>query len=304
MKLVFMGTPDFAVPTLRALIDSTDHEVIAVYSQPPRPAGRGHKVTASPVHQLAEAHGIAVHTPTSLKSAETQAIFASHQADAAIVAAYGLILPQAILDAPAKGCLNVHPSDLPRWRGAAPIQHTLLAGDETSAMCIMQMDAGLDTGDVLWREAVSIPHDMTAGALHDQMAELGAQCIMKTLAQLDALTPQPQQGEASYASKITKEGAQINWAQPAEVIYNQIRGLNPYPAARARVGDEDIKLFASTISNLASTAPPGTLLDAHFTVACGDRALHITELQRPGKRRLPTEDALRGWAVPVGERLL
>lgn len=302
MKLIFMGTPDFAVPCLQALIDSKDHEVVAVYSQPPRPAGRGHKLSPSPVHQCAEQAGIPVYTPASLKDEQAQASFAGHGSEAAIVAAYGLILPQAILDACPKGCLNIHPSDLPRWRGAAPIQHTILAGDESTSMCIMQMDAGLDTGDVLWREPVAIPEGVTAGELHDLMAQLGAKCLLKVLEQFEQLTPQPQQGEPLYAHKITKEDARIDWQQSAQAIVQQIRAMNPYPGAHTQLHGQTIKIFDALISNLSSQAEPGTVLDEQLTIACGDRALHVTALQRPGKPRMAAEDALRGWAVPVGSK--
>lgn len=293
MKLVFMGTPDFAVPTLQALIDAPEHQVVAAYTQPPRPAGRGHKPTPSPVQRLAEAHRIPVFTPVSLKPDEEQARFRAHRADAAVVAAYGLILPRAILDAPRYGCLNVHPSDLPRWRGAAPIQRCLMAGDTETAMCIMQMDAGLDTGDVLWREPYRIPPGMDAGALHDVMARRGAASMLSTLAQLDTLTPRPQQGEASYAPKITKDEARIDWSEPAETILSRIRGLSPYPAARAQIGDEEIKIFAANIFEQRGVGDGDELL---LAFRCGDgQWLRITELQRPGKTRMAAEDALRGW---------
>lgn len=286
MRVIFMGTPDFAAPTLQALIDAPEHDVVAVYSQPPRPSGRGHKVTPSPVHQLAEKHDIHVFTPTSLKPEEAQNRFREHGAEMAVVAAYGLLLPKAILEGCAKGCINVHPSSLPRWRGAAPIQHTILAGDATTDMCIMQMDEGLDTGDILWRETVNVPDNMTAGELHDQMAQLGAACILKTLAQYDTLTPQPQQGEPTYAHKLTKAHTPIVWTQDSASILNQIRGLNPYPTARCMVGGEEVKVFAAERTNSPSS----------LTFSCGDGVtLRITELQRPGKKRMHAEDALRGW---------
>ena len=288
MRITFMGTPEFAVPTLQALIDSPDHEVVAVYSQPPRPAGRGHHETPSPTHQLALKTGIPVFTPTSLKSPEAQEQFAAHQADLAVVAAYGLLLPQPILDAYPLGCINIHPSDLPRWRGAAPIQRTIMAGDTHSAMCIMQMDAGLDTGDVLLRQPVRVPATTTAGELHDKMAALGAECLLKTLEMHGRLQPYKQSAEGvTYAHKITKDEALIDWTRPAPEILHHIRGMNPYPAAQTDIAGERIKIFAAELS----TAP-----HAPLTFACGDgQHLRLTELQRPGKKRMSAEDALRGW---------
>ncbi len=313
-----MGTPDFAVPTLQALLDSA-HTVAAVYSQPPRPAGRGHRETPSPVHALADAHGIPVYTPAGLKDEATQAQFRAHGAEAAIVAAYGLILPPAILAACSRGCLNVHPSDLPRWRGAAPIQRTIMAGDGYSALCIMQMDDGLDTGPVLLRQPVAVPSDMTAGQLHDKMAALGAECLLKTLELADRLEPQPQSEQGvTYAPKITKEAAKIDWNQPAEAIYNHIRGLNPYPAAMTELNGDIIKIFKAEIAAYLhpthwqspnpsqkgsgeAQKPPGTVLDDHLTVSCGNNtALRLLELQRPGKARMDAEAFLRGFAVARG----
>ncbi len=288
MRIVFMGTPEFAVPTLQALIDSA-HDVVAVYSQPPRPSGRGHKITLSPVHQLAEQHGIAVHTPTTLRDETIQAQFRCHSADIAVVAAYGLLLPTPILEAYPHGCINVHPSDLPRWRGAAPIQHTILAGDTTSAMCIMQMDEGLDTGDILLRREVDVPVDSTAGQWHDRMAALGAEMVLETLKTWHDITPIPQSDEGvTYARKITKTDSPINWSKPAIEIYNQIRGLNPWPAATMTFRGETLKLFEAEITNSGSDDP--------FTVQCGDgRYLKILDVQRPGKKRMSAEACLRGW---------
>lgn len=287
MRITFMGTPEFAVPTLQALIDSPDHDVVAVYSQPPRPSGRGMRETPSPVHQLAEKHSIPVFTPTSLKSPETQAIFTAHMADIAVVAAYGLLLPQAILDAYPHGCLNIHPSDLPRWRGAAPIQRTIMAGDTLSAMCIMQMNAGLDTGDVLLRQPVRVNDDMTAGELHDKMAALGAECLLKTLELHGRLEPVVQSEDGiTYAHKISKDEAMIDWSRSSTDILNHIRGLNPYPAAQCEVAGEIVKVFAAEITSAA----------APLSFMCGDgKHLRITELQRAGKKRMSAEDALRGW---------
>jgi methionyl-tRNA formyltransferase len=231
MRLVFMGTPAFALPTLAALHES-GHEIVAVYSQPPRPAGRGQKETPSPVHQYAAQHGLAVFTPASLKLPEVQQQFAAHHADAAIVAAYGLLLPKPILEAYKLGCINIHPSLLPRWRGAAPIQRTIMAGDKETGITVMQMNEGLDTGDMLMVERYPIAPGTSAGALHDVLAEKAGPLLLKTLAQINTITPvkQPDAG-VTYANKITKEEARINWNQPAETIYQHILGLSPSPGA-------------------------------------------------------------------------
>ena len=318
-----MGTPAFAVPTLQHLMDS-GQEIAAVYSQPPRPAGRGHKQRPSPVQQLAEAHGIPVHTPTSLKSAEAQETFHALKADAAIVAAYGLLLPQAILNGCPMGCINVHPSALPRWRGAAPIQRTIMAGDTATAMCIMQMDAGLDTGDILLREAFTIPDGMTAGSLHDHMAHIAGPLVVHALEGLKNgnITPTPQhEGGALYAPKIDKAEARIDWQQPAAAIRQHILGLSPFPGAWTEVSGEKVKIPDCIIpsscksltgdgvgypsANAPDTAPPpGTILDDGLTIACGDdHAIRPTLIQRPGKKPMPTADCLRGWPILAGTQL-
>lgn len=290
MRVIFMGTPDFAVPTLAALIAAPEHEVVAVYSQPPRPSGRGHKVTPSAVHQLAEQHGIAVFMPTSLKSPEAQAQFASNAADIAVVAAYGLLLPPAILQGCAKGCINVHPSDLPRWRGAAPIQRTLMAGDAATAMCIMQMDEGLDTGAVLLREPFAITPEMDAGALHDTMAAIGARATLDVLSRYDSLSPVPQQGDATYAAKMTKAEAMLDFSLPAAQLLNAIRGLSPNPAARVQLGGEEVKVFAAEVRES----------EGLLSLRCGDgKFLEITELQRAGRKRMSSAEALKGWDIPA-----
>ncbi|MCI5049133.1 MAG: methionyl-tRNA formyltransferase [Rickettsiales bacterium] len=302
MKLVFMGAPDFAIPTLKALIASDEHEVVAVYSQPPRPAGRGHKEQPTAVHALALEHDIPVHTPTSLKTEESQETFRSHDAVAAIVVAYGLLLPKPILEAYPFGCINVHPSALPRWRGAAPIQRTILAGDTSTAMCIMQMDEGLDTGDVLWRQEVDVLADMTAGELHDQMAALGAHGVLEVLGQIPDLSPTPQSEDgATYAHKISKDEAMIDWSASADAIYNHIRGMNPYPAALSMLDGERIKIFTAEKENASGDA--GVALDDTLLVACGDGALRITELQRAGKRRMMADEYLRGYPCAAGTKL-
>lgn len=302
MRVIFMGTPAFAVPALTRLI-ADGFDLVAVYTQPPRPAGRGMKLTPSPVQQLAEQHGIKVHTPISLKPTEAQAEFAAHAADIAVVVAYGMLLPEAILRAPRLGCINIHPSDLPRWRGAAPLQRTIMAGDTHTACCIMQMDAGLDTGDVLARRAYSIPAAMNVGALHDVMANMGADMlpdVMRSLAAGNA-TPQTQsENGATYAKKITKEDAIIDWRQPASAIAAQIRGLAPSPGATTELHGEAIKILAATIIPTAAEAKTGDLSTTYgLSITCGDGAtLRLDTIKRAGKQAQPSAHALRGWLLP------
>ncbi len=303
MKVIFMGTPEFAVPALRELIASA-HEVVAVYSQPPRPAGRGMKLTPSPVHQLAEAHGIPVFTPTSLKTAEAQEEFRAHGAAVAVVAAYGLLLPQAVLDATTHGCINIHPSELPRWRGAAPIQHTLMAGDTHTACCIIQLEAGLDTGPILLREPYVIPPEMNAGALHDVMAEKGAQQVLTVLAALEngTATRQPQATDGiTYASKITKADCGLDFSRPAHALLAQIRGLSPAPAAVVELAGQSIKIFAAVVEKGDASRAAGLTLDDTLLInAGGGTALRLSELQRPSKSRQPASQFLQGFPVPAG----
>lgn len=299
MRIVFMGTPAFALPSLKALHES-GHEIIAVYTQPPRPAGRGQKETPSPVHQYAAKHGLTVLTPVSLKDKETQKIFAAHKADAAVVVAYGLLLPKPILEAYPLGCINVHPSLLPRWRGAAPIQRTIMAGDKETAICIMQMDEGLDTGDILLSEKFPIAPGTTAGALHDILAEKAGPLILKTLAE----KPTPQKQSATgveYAKKITKAECRLDWIRPAQELYQHILGLNPVPAAFFNYNGEAIKLFAAAVEN--PWAEPGTAIDDKLLIACGNGSLRLKELQRPGKKRMSAEEFLRGFSIPPGSIL-
>ncbi|RJF81956.1 methionyl-tRNA formyltransferase [Azospirillum cavernae] len=306
LRLVFMGTPDFAVPSLAALI-AAGHEIVCVYSQPPRPAGRGHQVQKSPVHRFAEEKGVPVRTPKSLRNAEAQAEFAGLNADAAVVAAYGLILPQAILDAPRLGCVNVHGSLLPRWRGAAPIQRAILAGDAETGITIMQMDVGLDTGAMLSKEAVAITPATTASGLHDDLAALGARMIVPALAGLadGSLTAQPQPEEGvTYAAKLTREDGRLDWSQPAAFVERQVRALTPWPGCWFDIGAERIKVLAAEPGGAATGAPetllPGTLLDDRLTVACADGAVRLTRVQRPGKAPVDGAAFLRGFALPVG----
>ena len=291
-----MGTPDFSVPVLEALV--RDHEVACVYSQPPRPAGRGKKDRPSPVQARAEGLGLPVRHPVNLKTPEAQAEFAALKADVAVVVAYGLILPQAVLDAPRLGCLNIHASILPRWRGAAPIHRAIMAGDAETGVAIMQMEAGLDTGPVLLREATAIGAEETTGALHDRLSVMGARLIGETLARLPELVAEVQPEGASYAAKIDKAEARVDWARPASEVDRLIRGLSPFPGAWCEVAGERVKLLASRL--VPQTGAPGQVLHG-LTVACGEGAVEITLAQREGKKPMAPQDFLRGFALP--ERL-
>ena len=302
LRLAFMGTPVFAVHALRALREA-GHDVVAVYSQPPKPAGRGHAIQRTPVHQAAEAMGIPVHTPKTLRNIEEQARFAALNLDVAVVAAYGLILPLPILKAPRLGCLNIHASLLPRWRGAAPIQRAILAGDAESGITIMQMDEGLDTGAMLIKGAVSITSTTTAGSLHDDLAALGAQLIVRAFADFHTQTPQPQPADGvTYAAKLTREDGRVDWAQPASVIERQVRGLQPWPGCFFMLGAEPIKLLAAEIV-ADKHGVAGALLDEHFTVACGQGALRLVSVQRSGKKPTDGASLLRGLRLPMGHLL-
>jgi methionyl-tRNA formyltransferase len=290
-----MGTPDFSVAALDALV-AAGHEVAAVYCQPPRPAGRGKKDRPSPVQARAVARGLPVRHPKSLKSPEDQAEFAALGAEVAVVVAYGLILPQAVLDAPTRGCLNIHASLLPRWRGAAPIHRAIMAGDAETGVCIMQMEAGLDTGPVLLCEALPITPEDTTGDLTPRLSALGARLITRALARLDQLVPEPQPAEGSYAKKIDKTEARIDWTRPADEVDRQIRALSPFPGAWTEIAGERIKLLRARLA--PGRGAPGTVLDG-FTVACGEGAVEVTEAQREGKRPMSAGDLLRGLTLPA-----
>lgn len=295
LRLAFMGTPDFALVALKAL-HAAGHEIACVYSQPPRPAGRGQKPRPSPVQAFAEQTGLTVRTPTGLKSAEQQAEFAALDLDVAVVAAYGLILPGPILAAPARGCLNIHASLLPRWRGAAPIQRALLAGDAETGVTIMQMDAGLDTGAMLLADRLAIGPATNAGQLHDALALMGARLILAALDDLAAgrLTPTPQPADGvTYAHKIDKADSRIDWQRPAIEIDRQIRAFSPWPGAWLRCGEDRIKVL--TAQPVAATGPVGTVLADGLTVACGSGALRLTRLQRAGRAPIDAEDFRRGY---------
>lgn len=301
MRVVFMGTPDFSVPVLDALVDA-GHDIAAVYCQPPRPAGRGKKDRPTPVHARAEALGLTVRHPVSLKGADEQAEFAALNADVAVVVAYGLLLPQAVLDAPKHGCLNIHASLLPRWRGAAPIHRAIMSGDAETGICIMQMEAGLDTGPVLLREATKIGETETTGELHDRLQDMGARMIVQALEKLPSLTPdiQPEDG-VTYAKKIDKAEAAIDWSRPAAEVDRQIRGLSPFPGAWTLIGGERVKLLGSKLAQGAGDA--GVALDDALTIACGDGAVALTRLQKAGKAAQDADVFLRGFAVPKGTQL-
>lgn len=298
-----MGTPDFSVPILENLIHA-DHEVAAVYSQPARPAGRGHQLRPSPVAAAAEARGILVRTPKSLKSAEEQQAFAALKADVAIVAAYGLILPKAILDAPRQGCINVHASLLPRWRGAAPIQRCIEAGDHVTGVTIMQMDEGLDTGAMLLMEDIAITPTTTGGSLHDDLSAMGARMAVEALRRLEAgsllATPQPPEG-VTYAAKLAKEEGRVDWRRSAAEIDRQLRAFTPWPGVWFELNGERIKLISA--KPVAGKGEPGQVLDDQLTVACGEGALQVETLQRAGKGAMAAADLLRGFAVPAGTQL-
>jgi methionyl-tRNA formyltransferase len=292
MRIIFMGTPDFSVPVLQALHDA-GHDIATVYTQPPRPAGRGKKDRLGAVHQRALELGLSVRHPVSLKGTEAQAEFFALNADIAVVVAYGLILPQAVLDAPHHGCLNIHASLLPRWRGAAPIHRAIMAGDAETGICIMQMEAGLDTGPVLLRRAVAIAPDQTTGRLHDALSDIGAALIVKALDQLPALTPQVQPEDGvTYATKIDKAEARIDWTQPASTVDRQIRGLSPFPGAWCEIGGERVKLLGSAVVD--GQGDPGQVLTG-LAIACGTDAVQITRLQRAGGKALDADVALRGF---------
>lgn len=296
MRLIFMGTPEFSVPALDALV-AAGHEIVAVYTQPPRPAGRGKKDRPTPIHARAEALGLPVHTPKSLKSDAALATFGGHKAEIAVVVAYGLILPQPILDAPVHGCLNIHASLLPRWRGAAPIHRAIMAGDAETGVAIMQMEAGLDTGPVLVSEAIPIARDDTTQSLHDKLCILGGRLIVEALNDLPNLHPIPQGEEGvTYAQKIDKAEARIDWTKPAVEVDRQIRGLSPFPGAWCEIGGERIKLLNSALAD--GHGVPGTHL-GDFRIACGDAAVQITRAQRPGKRPMDTKDILLGLTLPA-----
>ena len=306
LRIVFMGTPDFSVPTLAEILGA-GHQVVAAYAQPPRPAGRGMAEQRSPVQRFAESVGIEVRTPTSLKGAPEQQAFASLKADAAVVVAYGLLLPALVLDAPRLGCFNLHASKLPRWRGAAPIQRAIMAGDAETGAAVMRMEQGLDTGPVCLAEPVAIGPDMTAGELHDVLAARGASLMARALGALErgSLDCAPQDATGvTYAAKIDKTEARIDFARPAREVHNRVRGLSPFPGAWFEVGDgrrERVKVLRTAVAE--GHGAPGEVLDDRLTVACGEGAVRLVELQRAGKKPMTAGDLLRGFPLPPGTRL-
>lgn len=303
LRIAFMGTPDFSCSVLKALLASP-HELVCVYSQPPKRAGRGKKLRPTPVHKMAEEAGIEVRTPVSLKSEDIQAEFTALNLDVAIVVAYGLLLPKAILDAPKYGCLNLHASLLPRWRGAAPIQRAIMAGDTETGVGVMQMATGLDTGDVLAEAKCAITDETTASSLHDELAVIGADLMVKTVSALDrhSLVPavQPEEG-VTYASKIDKAEAHIDWTLPATELSRHIRGLSPFPGAYFEYEETRVKVL--NMSVVEGSGVPGTLLDDALTVACGEGAVKLTLLQRAGKSPMTDKVFLNGYAIAKGEVL-
>ncbi len=303
LRLAFMGAPDFALPALSALIDA-GHDIVAVYSQPARPAGRKQALRDTPVAAEAKRLGLEVRTPTSLKTPAAQADFAALRLDAAIVVAYGLILPRALLAAPRLGCINLHASLLPRWRGAAPIQRAILAGDEESGVSIMQMEEGLDSGPVLARQSLPIGAETTGQSLHDQLAEVGARLLVSTLDGVRAgratAVPQPAAG-VTYAAKLSRAESRLDWRQPASALERQVRAFTPWPGSHFEFAGERIKVLGAVLQ--AGSGEPGRVLDDALTVACGDGALRLTALQRPGRAAQAAEAFLRGFAIPAGTLL-
>jgi methionyl-tRNA formyltransferase len=307
MRIVFMGTPDFAVPTLRAVLDA-GHEVAAVYTQPPRAAGRGMALRPSPVPREAEQAGLAVRTPESLKRGEEQERFRALRADTAVVVAYGLILPGAVLDGTRHGAFNVHASLLPRWRGAAPINRAIMAGDVETGVSIMRLTEGLDTGPVCLEGRIAIGRDETAGELHDRLAHEGARLMVEALAKLEAgeldCRPQAEDG-VTYAAKIEPEETRIDWKQSAPEVHDMIRGLSPYPGAwfecESNGRKERVRALRSTLVEISGA--PGIVLDDHLTVACGEGAVRLTQVQRAGKKPVPVDEFLRGVKLRAGTKL-
>jgi methionyl-tRNA formyltransferase len=304
LRLIFMGTPDFSVPALTELV-ARGYDIAAVYTRAPKPAGRrGLELQPTPVERAARSFGLPVLTPATLRSDEAQAGFRAHAADAAVVVAYGLILPKAVLEAVPLGCFNIHASLLPRWRGAAPINRAVMAGDRESGVTIMKMDEGLDTGAIATAERAAIGPDMTAGELHDALSRLGAQLMPTALAALErgtlALTPQPEAG-VTYAAKIGKEETRIDWSRPARAVHDHIRGLSPFPGAWFELGGTRVKVLRSTLAPGAGEA--GTALDDTLTVGCGDGAVRLLELQRAGRQAMHAGEFLRGTTIRKGARL-
>lgn len=306
LRVIVMGTPDFAQIALKAIVENTEHEVIALYSQPPRRKGRGQQVQKSPTHIYAEEQGIAVYTPKSVKSAEEQATFAALNADIAVVAAYGLILPQEILDAPRLGCINIHGSLLPRWRGAAPIQRAIWEGDTETGITLMQMDKGLDTGDMLTKQAVPITTSATAATLHDELATIGGTMICQLLDQAaDGNIPSAEKQDdtqSTYAAMLSRDDGRVNWSQTAQEIEQQLRALTPWPGVWLELNGERLKIHEAEIADGTTTEQSGTLLDKTGQTACGNGTiLRLTKIQPAGKKAMDFASALNGGYVKIGD---
>lgn len=310
LRIGFMGTPDFALEALKAIMNNTDHDLVCVYSQPPRPKGRGHQVQPSPVHAYAEERAIPVFHPKSLKSEDVQAEFAAHNLDVAIVAAYGLLLPKSVLNAPKYGCINIHASLLPRWRGASPIQRAIWAGDAQSGVSLMQMDEGLDTGDVIAMKALDLAPDETVTSLHDRLSALGGDMIVKALNKLainGQITVKKQEKEGvTYAHLLQKSDGYIDWAQSAQEIDRQIRALNPWPGVSAALSDQRLKIIAATIGAVSEieNIPSGMILDKHGHIQCGQGSvLKLLKVQPAGKQAMDFQSALNGNYLKIGDKL-
>lgn len=305
MRLAFMGTPSFAVPALAALLEA-GHDIAAVYTQPPRPAGRGHKEKPSPVQEFADAQGLDVRTPKNFKDRQDQQTFKQLDLDVAVVVAYGLILPPAILAAPRQGCINIHASLLPRWRGAAPIHAALLAGDKDTGITIMMMDEGLDTGPMISQHKIVIAADEAMGDLHDRLADVGAKAIVSTLSagERSRLQPMPQpHAGVTYARKVTKNDAHLVWSQPAEILARQVRAFAPAPGAFFEFRGERIKVLKAEVIAVPKSVSPGTVLDEALGVSCGGGGLRLLELQRAGRQTLSAREFLHGFSLPLGTSL-
>jgi methionyl-tRNA formyltransferase len=301
MKIIFMGTPDFAVPALQALISST-HQVQAVFTQMPKPKNRGHLVTASVIGQLAAEYNIPVFTPKTLKTAEVQAQIAEIEADIIIVVAYGFIIPKTILENKRYGCLNIHPSQLPKFRGAAPLQHTILNGELDTAVCIMQMDEGLDTGPIILKQQFALPADIDLPTLHDQCSHLGAKLLLQVLDNIETLPRIPQDNiNVSYANKLNKEHGKVDWNMPSSLIDCQIRALNPWPGTYFTYKDETIKILKASIDNTPHKHTPGTIINDDFAIACAAGIIRPQVLQRIGKKSLSIAEFKRGFAITKGD---
>ncbi|HEY7300903.1 MAG TPA: methionyl-tRNA formyltransferase [Xanthobacteraceae bacterium] len=307
LRLVFMGTPEFAVPTLCEIV-GRGHEVVAVYARAPKPKGRGMGLSPSPVEQQARQFDVPVLTPKTLRTAEAEAVFRAHGADAAIVVAYGLILPKPILDAVPLGAFNLHASLLPRWRGAAPINRAIMAGDAETGVTVMKMAEGLDTGPIAMAERIPIAPDATAGEVHDQLARLGADLMVRALAAVErgslTLSPQPEIG-VTYAAKIDNEETRIDWGKSARNVHDLVRGLSPFPGAwfKLAIGGEPVRVKVLRTALAEGPGPPGVVLDEHLTVGCGERAVRLLELQRAGRRAMKADEFLRGTPIAPGVRL-